>query len=90
MKFLKIPLDFPIEQFLLSLSRSPAALVCLSRSTCPHRAAGPGAGALPGGDCVKAKIAALSSMPRGAPWGQSGMSGSVEADGVPRGAALHR
>lgn len=56
MKFLKIPLDFPIAQFLVSLSSSPVALVCLG--TCPHRAAGSGAGALPGGDCVKAEITA--------------------------------
>lgn len=72
MKLLKIPLDFPIAQFLVRLSRSPVALVCLSTSTCPHRAAGPGARALPGGDCVKAEIKALPPVPRGAPWGQNG------------------
>ena len=72
MKLLKIPLDFPIAQFLVRLSRSPVALVWLSTSMCPHRAAGPGAGALPGGDCVKAEITVPPPVPRGAPWGRSG------------------
>ena len=72
MKLLKIPLDFPIAQFLVRLSRSPVALVWLSTSMCPHRAAGPGAGALPGGDCVTAEITVPPPVPRGAPWGRSG------------------
>ena len=80
MKFLKIPLDFPIAQLLVSLSSSPVALLCLG--TCPHRAAGSGAGALPRGDCVKAEITApLSPGPWGPRW--AGESGSMEADRVP-------